>query len=157
LEVYLVDTSNRFSDEQLLRLWQLMIPWFIKSAAGYEIVCETAKRGSERIMELLSEHAEIKEERNTKGRAGVSEVFLKGKADKNLEDILLSGPLPDESVPADLSPCREILLYQNDVLRFSCYDYGVFQTLYFNDHQETQAFLEILKNADIPPNIIEKR
>lgn len=157
MEVYIVNTSNKFSDQQILHLWQVMIPWFIKFTTGYEIVCETHKRGSEQIIDLLSKHAKVKEERYNKSRSDVNGVFLKGNIDENLEAILLSGPLPDDSVAADIAPCREILLYRNDVLGFSCYDYGVFQTLYFRNQEETQTFLEILKNANIPQNIIEKK
>jgi hypothetical protein len=81
------------------------------------------------------------------------DIAFEGMVNPDLADILLSDPLPDESLPADISPCAQVLLYRDERLLFTCYDYGVFQTLYLQE-EEIDELRKLLQASGLNQSLL---
>lgn len=156
-----ISTLKKFHDEEILRFWQIFIPWLVKRSDSYRIVCEPGKNGSSKIIGLLNAHAtKINVLNETKFNRIIRKIFkeklpfvFEGKPDTELNDILLSRPLPDESVPTDIAPMMEIILSRRGKQLFTSYDYGRFQTIFITD-QEIKQLKKLLLKHKIPMEIL---
>lgn len=170
IAVFTVNTGKEYSDEDLLLSWKLVIPWLVKRAHRYYIVCEPLKKGTLQIISLLKNHALVQKEIDKKVKSKLGNTLLKvfskdystpdiafeGMVNPELAGILLSDPLPDKSLPADISPCAQVLLYRDEKLLFACYDYGVFQTLYLRE-EEIVELRKLLQTSGLNQNILAEQ
>lgn len=170
INVFTVNTGKKYSDEDLLLFWKKVIPWLVKRAHRYYILCEPTKKGALQVISLLKQHALSQKEIERKVKSKIIHTLLnvfskdyktpdiafEGIVDPGLADILLNDPLPDESLPADISPCTQVLLYRDEELLFACYDYGVFQTLYLRE-EEIDELRKLLTTSGLNQNILTEQ
>lgn len=170
MTAFYIDTSNKFSSKQQLRCWQLLVPWLAERADHYQILCEPQKAGSPQIVSLLSKHASLKKEVEKKVRSRLLGALLKsvskgyptgmlsfeGTPDRTLSDILVQGSLPDESVSADIAPCREVMFFRNKALLFSSYDYGRFSS-FFVTEEEINKLRSLLEKSALPQDMLREQ
>lgn len=170
MDAYYLKTNKHFSERELLLCWRTAIPWLVERAKHYQIVCHSSKKGASETIDLLTEHADSREEKERRIKSKIvnsilnklsnnyptSATVFKGDCNQELADILLLDSLPDTSVAADIAPCEEVVLFRNDEIMFSSYDYGIFQSLFISK-EEARELRDLLENAGLLQQILAEQ